>query len=108
VADPTSAHRSRLQPIPLAPIGDQDRLSATLPVSLTNFVGRERKVAEVCALLRGGADALLSGPHGRERHAIMVSSIITNSAVTMMLTCGAWPYGPLSFQEPSACWSATK
>ena len=108
MADPTSAHRSRLQPIPLAPIGDQDRLSAALPVSLTSFVGREREVGEMSALLRSGADALLGGSHGRERHAIMVSRIITNSAVTMMLTCGAWPYGPLSFQEPSACWSATK
>jgi non-specific serine/threonine protein kinase len=77
VADPMSADRSRLQPVPLAPIGERDRLGAPLPVPLTGFVGRAWEVAEVCAFLRGGARLLtLTGPGGvgKTRLAVRVAA----------------------------------
>ncbi|MDQ3694309.1 MAG: tetratricopeptide repeat protein [Chloroflexota bacterium] len=79
MADPMSAHRSPLQPIPLAPLGFRDRPSAALPVWLTGFVGREREVAEVCALLRGGVRLLTligSGGVGKTRLAVCVAKVL--------------------------------
>jgi non-specific serine/threonine protein kinase len=65
VADPTPADRSRPQTVPLVPLADRDRPGAALPAWLTGFVGREREVAEVCALLRGDARLVtLTGPGG--------------------------------------------
>ena len=74
-----SAHRSRLQPIPLAPLGVQDRFSVALPVWLTSFVGREREVGEMGALLRGGVRLLtLTGPGGvgKTRLAVRVAKAL--------------------------------
>src|SRR5262245_40006259 len=66
VADPTLSDRGRSQPVPLHPIPDRDRLGTPPPTPLTSFVGREREVAHVCALLRSDGVRLvtLTGPGG--------------------------------------------
>ena len=79
MADPASAHRSRLQPVPIPPVGDRERLSAALPVWLTGLVGREREVGEMSALLRGGVRLLtLTGPGGvgKTRLAVRVAEVL--------------------------------
>jgi hypothetical protein len=52
VADPTLADRRPPQPVPLIPLSDRTLLGAPLPAPLTSFVGREREVEHVVALLR--------------------------------------------------------
>ncbi|CAA9520147.1 MAG: hypothetical protein AVDCRST_MAG73-127, partial [uncultured Thermomicrobiales bacterium] len=66
MADPTPATPSRAQPVPLAPRPDQDRTGARLPAPLTSFVGREREIETVAALLRreGVRLVTLTGPGG--------------------------------------------
>jgi predicted ATPase len=65
VADPTSVDQGRLQPVPFVPLADRDRFGTSLPAPLTSFIGREREIADVCALLRGGVRLItLTGPGG--------------------------------------------
>ncbi len=67
MADPTPANRSHPPPIPLPPLPEPGSFAAPLPTSLTSFVGREREVEQVTALLcRGDARLVtLTGPVGR-------------------------------------------
>ena len=78
MADPTSSDRSRLQPLPLVPLADRERFSASLPRPLTSFVGREREVAEVVGLLGDPMVRLvtLTGPGGvgKTRMALAVAA----------------------------------
>ena len=62
---PGSADR-RPEPVPLVAVPDRDQSGARLPVPLTSFVGREREVAVVAALLRlpGVRLVTLTGPGG--------------------------------------------
>lgn len=63
--DLTRADRGRLQPVPLASVADRDRPRASLPASLTRFIGREREVAAVTDLLLGDVRLVtLTGPGG--------------------------------------------
>ena len=66
MADPTPADRSYPKPVPLVPFPDRGRDVASLPASLSSFVGRALEVAAVAALLRGEDARLvtLSGPGG--------------------------------------------
>ena len=66
MADPTPADRSRLQPVPPAPVADRARSRPHLPLPLTSFVGRAREIAAVGALLRRTDVRLvtLTGPGG--------------------------------------------
>ncbi len=66
MANAPPADRTRSQPIPLAPLPRRGPSAALLPVPLTSFVGREREVEQVVALLRWGDIRLvtLTGPGG--------------------------------------------
>ena len=66
MADATSADRITPPPVAPVPLGDRDRSTARLPGPLTGFVGRERDVAAVRALLRREDVRLvtLTGPGG--------------------------------------------
>ena len=66
MADPTHDDRSFLQPAPLTALPEPDRRQAPLPISLTSFVGREREVEGLVALLRQHDVRLitLTGPGG--------------------------------------------
>jgi predicted ATPase/DNA-binding CsgD family transcriptional regulator len=66
VADPTTGDRQATELIPLVPLRDQGRLEARLPVQLTSFIGREREIEQVCALLLRDDVRLLTltGPGG--------------------------------------------
>ncbi len=66
MADAPPADRDRSQPIPLTPLPRRGPSAAPLPVPLTSFVGREREVEQVVALLRRGDIRLvtLTGPGG--------------------------------------------
>jgi non-specific serine/threonine protein kinase len=65
VADPTSAE-PRPRPVPLVPLPERAVLGGPLPASPTSFVGREREVAVLTALLcRDGVRLVtLTGPGG--------------------------------------------
>src|SRR5436190_23622818 len=62
----SSLRDHRRQPIRLLRAAGRDRLSATLPAPLTNFVGREREVQTVGELLHRPEVRLvtLTGPGG--------------------------------------------
>ena len=66
MADPTPCERIAPTPVPLAPRHDQERPGARLPTPLSGFVGREREIAAVSALLRQDGVRLvtLTGPGG--------------------------------------------
>lgn len=55
MADPLLSERSRVRPVPLVPVLDRDRFVFPLPAPATSFVGRERELAAVVALLAGSA-----------------------------------------------------
>ena len=78
MADPTPADRQRPQPVPFARVGERERIGAPLPDPLTSFVGRERDLAAVGALLRAGNVRLLtmigSGGVGKTRLALRVAA----------------------------------
>jgi non-specific serine/threonine protein kinase len=66
VADPTHDDRSFPEPAPLTALPDRDWRLTPLPISLTSFVGREREVEDLVALLRRRDVRLitLTGPGG--------------------------------------------
>ena len=66
MADPTPDARSRIQPVLPVPFPERARRPGYLPVPLTTFVGRDREVAAVAALVaRPGVRLVtLTGPGG--------------------------------------------
>src|SRR5690348_398162 len=66
MADPTPADRGRIHSVDPVPLPERERAGPGLPAPLTSFVGREREVAAVAALVRrqGVRLATLTGPGG--------------------------------------------
>ena len=102
MADPTSVDRSRLQPVPLVPLADRDRFGASLPIPLTSFIGRERVIADVCALLRGGVRLVtLTGPGGvgKTRLAVRVAEELAQDFAEGVVFV---PLAPVTDSDPGA------
>jgi non-specific serine/threonine protein kinase len=68
------------QPVSPVPVADRERFGVSLPAPLTSFVGREREVAQVVALLRSPGVRLvtLTGPGGvgKTRLALRVAELV--------------------------------
>ena len=66
MAETMSADTSHTDPVLLTPLPNWDRLTAPLPTPLTSFVGREREIEQLTALLRRHDVRLLTltGPGG--------------------------------------------
>jgi predicted ATPase len=82
MADPTLVDHGRIHPVPPVPFPDRDRPVPHLQVPLTSFVGREREIETLTALLRrpGVRLVTLTGPGGvgKTRLAIAVAEEVTN------------------------------
>jgi predicted ATPase/DNA-binding CsgD family transcriptional regulator len=78
VADTPPAHYGVSQSIPMDLPGELHQRASSLPVPLTPFVGREREVAAVAALLRGPMRLVtLTGPGGvgKTRLALRIAEV---------------------------------
>ena len=97
MADAPPADRSRPQPVPLVPFPDRDRLGVPPPAPLTSFVGREREVQAVSALLRRPDVRLvtLAGPGGVGKTRLALHAA---AAAAGAFPDGAWfvPLAPLA------------
>jgi non-specific serine/threonine protein kinase len=100
MAEETPAVRRRTHPVELVPLPERGRLPVSLPVPLTSFVGRDREVAAVAAMLCRPEVRLVSltgpGGVGKTRLAVAAAADVADGFDHGV---GFVPLGPIS--DPS-------